>query len=171
MDRVAAFVDAGYLFAQGSKLLTGTKQSREFLSLDIPDTVAAIRSGACEIAKADLLRIYWYDGLRLGRPSREQTGLADHRDVKIRLGQINTIGQQKGVDALIVTDLIDLARNHAIADAVLVSGDEDVRIGVQLAQQFGVPSVCTWLALSPRGRTKVARFSRSQTQRPNGIGR
>ena len=33
---------------------------------------------------------------------------------------------------------MDLARNQAIADAVLVSGDEDVRVGVVLAQQFGV---------------------------------
>ena len=31
-----------------------------------------------------------------------------------------------------------LARNHAISDAILLSGDEDVRIGVQIAQSFGV---------------------------------
>lgn len=42
------------------------------------------------------------------------------------------------MDSLIVTDLIDLARNHAICDAILLSGDEDVRVGVQIAQQFGV---------------------------------
>ena len=47
-------------------------------------------------------------------------------------------GRQKGVDSLIVTDLIELARNHAISDAILLSGDEDVRIGVQIAQSFGV---------------------------------
>ena len=47
-------------------------------------------------------------------------------------------GKQKGVDSLVVTDLIDLARNHSIADAVLLSGDEDTRIGVQIAQSFGV---------------------------------
>ena len=42
------------------------------------------------------------------------------------------------MDSLIVTDLVELARNRAISDAVLVSGDEDVRIGVQIAQSFGV---------------------------------
>lgn len=42
------------------------------------------------------------------------------------------------MDSLIVTDLIDLARNHAISDAVLLSGDEDVRVAVQIAQSFGV---------------------------------
>jgi hypothetical protein len=42
------------------------------------------------------------------------------------------------VDSLIVTDMIALARNRAISDAVLVSGDEDLQVGVQQAQEFGV---------------------------------
>jgi hypothetical protein len=58
--------------------------------------------------------------------------------VKLRLGFLNAAGQQKGVDSLIVTDLVELARNNAISDAMLISGDEDVRIGVVLAQSFGV---------------------------------
>ena len=45
---------------------------------------------------------------------------------------------QKGVDSLIVTDLIELARNRAITDALILSGDEDIKIGVQVAQTFGV---------------------------------
>jgi len=51
---------------------------------------------------------------------------------------VNSVGEQKGVDSLIVTDMIALARNRAISDAVLVSGDEDLRVGVQQAQEFGV---------------------------------
>jgi hypothetical protein len=39
---------------------------------------------------------------------------------------------------LIVTDMIALARNRAMSDAVLLSGDEDLRVGVQQAQEFGV---------------------------------
>ena len=58
--------------------------------------------------------------------------------MKVRLGFINSAGQQKGVDSLIVTDLIGLARQKAICDALLISGDEDVRIGVQIAQNYGV---------------------------------
>jgi len=58
--------------------------------------------------------------------------------VKVRLGFINSAGQQKGVDSLIVTDLIELARQKAICDALLLSGDEDVRVGVQIAQNYGV---------------------------------
>ena len=91
--------------------------------------------------KADghpLLRIYWYDGA-LGRGlSPEHELLADSHDIKLRLGAISYHGKQKGVDSLVVADLIDLARNQAISDAVLLSGDEDTRIGVQIAQSLGV---------------------------------
>ena len=76
--------------------------------------------------------------VRILRPPPEQMALADFADIKIRLGQVNSAGEQKGVDDLIVTDLAELARNQAMADAILVSGDEDVRVGVVLAQQFGV---------------------------------
>ncbi len=68
----------------------------------------------------------------------DQAAVADMDDIKLRLGFINGQGQQKGVDSLIVTDLIELARQRAISEAVLLSGDEDVRIGVQIAQNYGV---------------------------------
>lgn len=138
MQRSAVFVDAGYLFAQGSVLLTGDRQGRELLALNIPAIVAALKKVAQSSCGQPLLRIYWYDAMRLGRPTPEQALLADSNDIKIRLGQLNSAGEQKGVDALIITDLVELARNHAITDAVLLSGDEDVRVGVLLAQQFGV---------------------------------
>lgn len=138
MQRAAVFVDAGYVFAQGSVLLTGTRQSREFLALDIRNISIALRDAVASQSGLALLRIYWYDAMRVGRPTPEQMALADFADIKIRLGQVNSAGEQKGVDALIVTDLAELARNHAMADAILVSGDEDVRVGVVLAQQFGV---------------------------------
>ena len=53
---------------------------------------------------------------------------------------MNSSGPAKGVDSLIVTDMITLARNGAMSDAVLLSGDEDLRVGVQQAQEFGVPN-------------------------------
>jgi hypothetical protein len=64
--------------------------------------------------------------------------LAHLHGVKVRLGFVNSVGEQKGVDSLIVTDMINLARNRAMSDAVLLSGDEDLRVGVQQAQEFGV---------------------------------
>lgn len=136
--RAAVFVDAGYLFAQGSVLLTGSRQGRELFTLDIPSVIKSLQDVTTAKTGLPLLRIYWYDGMRLGRPTPEQATLADSNDIKIRLGQINSAGEQKGVDALIITDLAQLARNHAIRDAVLLSGDEDVRVGVMLAQEFGV---------------------------------
>jgi len=138
VERAAVFVDAGYVFAQGSVLLTGTRQNREFLSLNIRNISIALPDAVATQTGLALLRIYWYDAMRVGRPTPEQMALADFPDIKIRLGQVNSAGEQKGVDALIVTDLAELARNQAMADAVLVSGDEDVRVGVVLAQQFGV---------------------------------
>lgn len=139
MHRTAVFVDAGYFFAQGSALLAGIKQNRPDINLDTDAAVRAIKHKALErTVGAALLRIYWYDGALRGGATLQQEALARKDDVKLRLGFINSQGQQKGVDSLIVTDMIDLARNRAITDAVLLSGDEDVRIGVQIAQSFGV---------------------------------
>ena len=76
--------------------------------------------------------------LGLARLTTSQAQLAELDDVKLRLGFVNSAGEQKGVDSLIVTDLIELARLNSIAEAVLLSGDEDVRVGVQIAQNYGV---------------------------------
>jgi len=138
MDRVAIFVDAGYLFAQGSALLAGQKQPRKLVRLDEKAAIGELLAIAGTAATGvPLLRVYWYDG-GFRWPSAEQQILADMDHVKLRLGFVNSAGQQKGVDSLIVTDLIELARNHAISDAVLLSGDEDIRVGVQVAQTLGV---------------------------------
>ena len=140
MERIAIFVDAGYLFAQGSTAIAGAKQPRASLQLDPVAVVAALKAVAIGCAPLrELLRIYWYDGAIGGdRPTSDQASLAALDDVKLRLGFINSHGQQKGVDSLIVTDLIELARLKSISDALLLSGDEDVRIGVQIAQNHGV---------------------------------
>lgn len=137
--RTAAFVDAGYLYSAGSKLLSGNALPRSSLQLDLDAALDALRHAVeASSPSSSLLRIYWYDGMPRTGPTAEQQALADANDVKLRLGVIAYTGRQKGVDSLIVTDLIELARNHAISDAVLVSGDEDVRIGVQIAQTYGV---------------------------------
>lgn len=113
--------------------------SRSQIQLDIHKVLSSLRDVAAEASTRDsFLRVYWYDGeLRTGSMT-EQEQLADTDGVKLRLGTITFAGRQKGVDSLIVTDLIELARNRAISDAILVSGDEDVRIGVQITQSFGV---------------------------------
>jgi hypothetical protein len=137
MERVAVFVDAGYLFAQGSIVLAGRKLARGEIRLDPEKVVETLASFAERVSGAGLLRVYWYDGTSSG-PSPQHITLAFLANVKLRLGFVNSVGEQKGVDSLIVTDMITLARNHAISDAVLLSGDEDLRVGVQQAQEFGV---------------------------------
>lgn len=140
LDRVAVFVDAGYLFAQGSVLIAGSKRPRRDVALDVPAIISelAVFAGTKALG-CSLLRIYWYDGAIGGvRPTADQALLANSDHVKLRLGFVNSLGQQKGVDSLIVTDLIELARQKSICDAVLMSGDEDVRVGVQIAQNYGV---------------------------------
>ena len=137
--RFAVFVDAGYLYAAGASAITGHgRTNRTNLELDHHNMLAKLENLAIHLAsEASLLRIYWYDGILQGQRSHAQQELATTDNVKVRLGTVSG-GRQKGVDSLIVTDLIELARNHAISDAVLLSGDEDVRIGVQIAQSFGV---------------------------------
>lgn len=137
MDRVGVFVDAGYLFAAASEALLGTKRPRGALSLDHNAVVKALTDFACTVSGLPLLRIYWYDGTS-GAPSSQHLTLAYCNHVKIRLGFVNASGEQKGVDSLIITDMIALARNRAMADAILLSGDEDLRVGVQQAQEWGV---------------------------------
>ena len=137
MDRVAVFVDAGYLFAQGSKELCGTKLTRANIRLDHEVLIATLKDIAQSLSGLPLLRIYWYDGTSQG-PTPQHITLADQADIKVRLGFVNPRGEQKGVDSLVVTDMLTLARNGAMAECVLLSGDEDLRVGVQQAQEYGV---------------------------------
>ncbi|WP_376866865.1 NYN domain-containing protein [Brevundimonas staleyi] len=137
---MAVFVDAGYFFAGGATAISGSSRPRQTLKLNETAAISELRDVASSKSDGgDFLRIYWYDapppGGRLGV---HHIALAFSDHLKLRLGVLNNAGQQKGVDSLIVTDLIELARNNAITDALLVSGDEDVRIGVQIAQSFGV---------------------------------
>lgn len=136
----AVFVDAGYLMAEGGKLIAGQKVPRSNVSinivafLDLLGTVAASRASGMR-----LLRVYWYDGMLRGSGlTVAQQNISMQDNVKLRLGMVNSRGEQKEVDALIVTDLVDLARNRSISDAILISGDGDIRIGVQIAQSHGV---------------------------------
>lgn len=140
MLQTAVFVDAGYLFAAGSALINGSKLPRTSCALDIDKALETIVDFAKQVEpNSRLLRIYWYDGIRpYSGPSTEQMALGQRHNVKLRLGMLNSQGQQKGVDSLIVTDLIDLARNKALSDALILAGDEDLRVGVQVAQSFGV---------------------------------
>lgn len=137
MDRSAVFVDAGYLFASGSKLLTGERQTRSHTRLDHEAVLELLTERARELSGLPLLRVYWYDGASLG-PNATHVALAYRPHLKLRLGLVNEHGEQQGVDELLTRDLVELAENRAIADAVLLSGDDDLRPAVERAQALGV---------------------------------
>lgn len=140
MQQIAVFVDAGYLLAQGALLLANEKVPRQRMALNPQAAADALATLAAAAApQSRLLRIYWYDGLvRGGNQTAEHVALGRTANVKLRLGLVNSRGEQKGVDSLIVTDMIELARNRGISDALILSGDEDIRVGLQVAQTFGV---------------------------------
>jgi uncharacterized LabA/DUF88 family protein len=136
MDRSAVFVDAGYLLAAGGLVCCGTKHRAAF-HCDYEALVRALGRLAIESCGLSVLRIYWYDGAPEASPLADHLRVAHLPDVKLRLGRL-VRGEQKGVDSLIVRDLMTLARERAIAAAYLVSGDEDIREGVAAAQDMGV---------------------------------
>jgi len=137
MDRSAIFVDAGYLYAAGGELCCATR-SRQRLQLDVRgvnDLLVEIAKQCCGLP---VLRTYWYDAAPEGIPTPTQQAIASLPNLKLRLGRLNVRNQQKGVDALIYRDLMTLARERAVCEAFLLSGDEDLREGVRAAQDQGV---------------------------------
>jgi hypothetical protein len=137
MNRIAVFVDAGYFYASASELLFGAPLRRGELRLANAEFALYLAQVAETIGGCPLLRIYWYDGTNSG-PTAAHLAMAYLDNVKLRLGFVNQSGEQKGVDGLIFSDLTNLARNRAISDALLLAGDEDLRVGVQQAQEHGI---------------------------------
>ncbi|HEX3126777.1 MAG TPA: NYN domain-containing protein [Thermoanaerobaculia bacterium] len=133
------FIDAGHLLAEGGKLCCGTLSRRQVQCLHarLIDALTRFASDYCQLP---ILRVYWYDAAPDAIPTHDQLEIAELDRVKLRLGRLSG-GKQKGVDSLIVRDLMTLARERAIATAFLVGGDEDLREGVVAAQEFGVSVV------------------------------
>lgn len=86
MDRVAIFVDAGYLFAAGGELCCGTR-GRRSLRLDAGGFNESIRNLVLVRCGLHVLRTYWYDGARDGIPTPSQQAIAALANVKLRLGR------------------------------------------------------------------------------------
>lgn len=140
MEKAAIFVDAGYYYAQGSYAALGATVKRHELVCDeeafLADLVQLVTSRLP--AGGEVLRTYWYDGARGGMASPAQVAVGALPRVKLRLGRINGAGQQKGVDSLIVRDLMVLSQERSITHAFVLSGDEDLREGIAYAQDRGV---------------------------------
>ncbi|WP_225781089.1 NYN domain-containing protein [Xenophilus sp. Marseille-Q4582] len=143
MNRYVVMVDAGYLLRQAVEMLS-QRASSSRADLDIPDPAAlmdlllAQSRATLDLAGKELLRIYWYDGVMAHGFTAQQKAIMQVDDLQFRAGTIDWRGHQKGVDSLIVSDLIELTTHHAICDAVLVTGDSDLAVGMELAQRRGV---------------------------------
>lgn len=143
MQRYAIFIDAGYLLAQAVHILSGgATKKRAGLEIHNPEgLIEEIKSEAArhlDLTNKELLRIYWYDGVGQTGRTREHKAITRLPDMQFRAGTINSSGQQKGVDTLLVIDLIELSTNHAISDAVIIASDGDFAAGIELAQRRGV---------------------------------
>ncbi|WP_329518822.1 NYN domain-containing protein [Spirillospora sp. NBC_01491] len=158
MDRCALFVDAGYLLSDGAMAVHGTRH-RETVSWDFGGMLQLLGNLARERTGMPLLRCYWYEATVEGRRSPEHEALADLPGLKLRLGRVRP-GRREGVDTDIHRDLMTLARNGALADAVVVSGDEDLSQVVVDAQDLGVRVTVVHVAVD--GNWTIARSLRQE---------
>jgi hypothetical protein len=130
-------VDAGWFLAEAAQALASRGVSSE-VSCSYRDLVPALARLAVEHTGLPLLRVYWYDAA-----SGAHEEIACLPNVKLRLGR------------LLAPDLTALARERAIADALVVSGDEDIREGIAAAQALGVRVTLAAVATT-EGRTGLA---------------
>lgn len=132
----AIFVDAAFLWASVGELLFQTSD-RSRLTCDYESLVEDLIERTGDISNRELLRLYWYDGAVNKVPSAEQKRVGLLPGVKLRLGRV-VGGHQKGVDSLIVLDLLKLAGTRMVDVIYLLSGDDDLTEGVREAQALGV---------------------------------
>src|SRR6266567_5665279 len=154
--RYAVMVDVGYIYAAAAELLFEARSRREY-RVDADNLIKAVTQHAAGQLRGELLRVYWYDAAKDRVPTIDQRVIAQMSWVKLRLGNLNARGQQKGVDAQIRADMEALARHRAITDAVLVAGDEDMVPAVEAAQAFGV-RVHLWGVEPPFGTNQAERL-------------
>jgi uncharacterized LabA/DUF88 family protein len=157
----AIFIDAAFLWASAGELLFGTID-RARLSCNYESLVEAIVTRTGEQTGRHLLRIYWYDGAVNKVPTPEQKRIGLLPTVKLRLGRI-VGGHQKGVDSLIVLDLLKLAGTGMVETIYLFSGDDDLTEGVREAQACGVRVVLLGAA------TAVPRQSEAMVLEADGV--
>jgi uncharacterized LabA/DUF88 family protein len=156
LSRYAIMVDVGYIYASAGELLFSASSRREY-RVDADKLIQSLIKQADDQVRGQLLRVYWYDAARDRVPTFDQRVIAQMPLVKLRLGNLNARGQQKGVDAQIRADMEALARHRAITDAILVAGDEDMVPAVEAAQAYGV-RVHLWGVEPPYGTNQAERL-------------
>src|SRR5216684_2823386 len=162
LSRYAIMIDVGYIYASAGELLFSAASRREY-RVDADKLIQALTRHAEDQIRGELLRVYWYDAARDRVPTIDQRVVAQMAWVKLRLGNLNARGQQKGVDANIRSDIEALARHRAITDAVLIAGDEDMVPAVEAAQAYGA-RIHLWGIEPPTAPTRPSASSGNRTR-------
>lgn len=136
MDRWALFVDAGYLLTVGAMAVHGTRR-RDAVSWDYRGLLELLTTLAAQRTQLPGLRTYWYETTSEGKRAPDHDVLADISGLKLRVGPARS-GRREGIAVMAYRDLTTLAREHAVCDAVVVSGDEQMVRAVTDAQDFGM---------------------------------
>jgi uncharacterized LabA/DUF88 family protein len=138
LERVCIFVDAGYFYDQGAIAISGRKHARTAIQFDPAAFFAEFSSFAERLTNGKVHRIYWYDGAKNMVPDDRHIAIDSQPFVKLRLGRLTLDGGQKGVDTLMVRDLMVLSQERTLQQAVVLTGDDDLREGIEYAQDRGV---------------------------------
>lgn len=152
MGRFGIFVDAGFLIAGAGAKCFGI-HTRPQIEVGYESLCSALVDLGRELTGLEHLRTYWYDGATDRVPTATHLAVAKLSGVKLRLGRLTAQGQ-KGVDSLIVRDLITLASRRSINTGILVGGDDDLTEGLREAQDFGVRMIVLGME---SGQTNVSR--------------
>ena len=159
MDRCALFVDAGYVLADGAMAVHGTRH-RDSVTWDYPGLVKFLSGLSRDRSGLPVLRCYWYEGVAEGRRTAEHDALADLPGLKLRLGRMRP-GRRDGVETEMHRDLTTLARNGAISDAVVVSGEEELAEVIAEVQDLGIRVILVHITVD--GTWTISRLLRQES--------
>jgi NYN domain len=166
VDRCALFVDASYMLADGAMAVHGTRH-RDSVSWDYSGLLKFLAGLSRDRSGLPVLRCYWYEATVEGRRTPEHDTLADLAGLKLRLGRMRP-GRREGVETEIHRDLTTLARNGAISDAIVVSGEEDLAEVVAEVQDLGIRVIL--LHITVDGNWTVSRPLRQECDEILEIG-
>ena len=158
MDRCALFVDAGYVLADGAMAVHGTRH-RDSVSWDYSGLLKFLSGLAQDRSGLPVLRCYWYEAAAEGRRTSEHDALADVAGLKLRLGRVRP-GPREGIETEMHRDLTTLARNGAISDAIVVSGEEELAEVIAEVQDIGIR--VTLVHITVDGNWTVSRLLRQE---------
>lgn len=139
LERTLVFVDTSYLLA--SFYNSWENGARSQLEIDLPEVVRVLHRMSVNQLDQPVHRQNWYDGIPDSGPHRYQRALRSEPGVQLRAGQLIEWGSrrtQKGVDTLLVADMVKAALTGTCSDIILVSGDADMIPGVVEAVAAGV---------------------------------